>query len=535
MKKTLPKSWNKRSTLQKSYHRSPDFESGIIAEPKLAFGGGKEHVDPKTGLGLYGPYTLTGQKRPTLTSFIVGIVGPPSMIADAEQWLQVCKGVVSNDGSQPFLYPHFPGFNVDHPFQCELIFGNTWRESFKPADLQSALESTNFYDRVKGVVNLYVKNIKILSQRGPKPNVILCCIPKEVIDFCTVRMKHGGEFKRVKISKAERRAVEKARSGQMFLFRDMDPTLGIEDEEWGHQNLRRGLKAEAMQFEIPTQLVWPRTLSLTETATTQSGQKSQDIATRAWNFTTALYHKAGDSLWRLAEMEPGVCFVGISFFKEILEKNPRIRTSMAQAFTSAGDGYVLRGNSFEWDESEHGKSPHLDQGAAAALMQKVLDLYKGQNRGSLPSRIVVHKTSRFWDEELAGFQDACQYVPRKDFVTVGWRGIQFYRIGDYPAIRGTYAKFSDTDLLLYTVGYIPYLRTYAGARVPQPIEILEHHGDSPWNVVLQEILALTKMNWNTADFACSKPITLAFSQKVGQILAELPPNLPLRNEYRFYM
>ncbi|MCZ7369967.1 MAG: hypothetical protein O8C66_05615 [Candidatus Methanoperedens sp.] len=81
---------------------------------------------------------------------------------------------------------------------------------------------------------------------------------------------------------------------------------------------------------------------------------------------------------------------------------------MAQTFTAAGDGYVLRGNSFEWDESSYGKSPHLNQQSAASLMQAVIDLYKRQNRGSLPSRVVVHKTSRFWEEELAGFKDALQ-------------------------------------------------------------------------------------------------------------------------------
>lgn len=168
-------------------------------------------------------------------------------------------------------------------------------------------------------------------------------------------------------------------------------------------------------------------------------------------------------------------------------------------------------------------------------MLDVLDLYKRQNRGNIPSRIIVHKTSRFWDEEVTGFIDACKYVPKTDLVSLGWRGIQFYRTGDYPPIRGTYIKFSDTDLLLYTAGYVPFLRTYPGARVPQPIEIMEHYGDSPWSVVLREILALTKMNWNTADFACSKPITIAFSHRVGQILAELPPDLTPNPEYRFYM
>jgi hypothetical protein len=366
--------------------------------------------------------------------------------------------------------------------------------------------------------------------------VILCCLPQEVVDHCTVRETRFGEKKRLKVSKAERTTQRIAESGQLSLLPEMDPTLGIEDEEWGHQNLRRGLKAEAMQFGVPTQLLWPRTLQLADSAAMQhDGRRLQDVATRAWNFTTALYHKAGGSPWRLAETEPGVCFVGISFYKELSESNPRMRTSMAQAFTAAGDGYVLRGNPFEWDESKQGKSPHMDQKSAAALIRDVLDLYQRQSRGSLPNRVVVHKSSRFWEEELAGFEDACGVVPRRDFLALGRRGIQFYRTGDYPALRGTYVKFSRTNLLLYTAGYIPFLRSYPGPRVPQPLEILEHHGDSPWKNVLQELLALTKMNWNTADFATTKPITTAFSHRVGQILAELPPNLPVRSEYRFYM
>lgn len=312
----------------------------------------------------------------------------------------------------------------------------------------------------------------------------------------------------------------------------MDPTLGVEDQEAGHQNLRRGLKAEAMRFGVPTQLVWPRTLRLLETDTPGEG-RVEDLATRAWNFVTALYHNAGGSPWRLAELEDNVCFVCVSFYREIGSSRPSLRTSMAQAFTSSGDGYVLRGSSFEWNKST--PSPHLDAESAAALMRDVLDLYQRQNRGALPGRLVVHKSSRYWDEELAGFQEATEIVPRTDFVALGWRGVQFSRPGDYPPLRGTYVKFSETDLLLYTVGYVPFLRTYPGARVPRPLDIVQHVGDSSWDMVLRGILALTKMNWNTAYFACAEPITVAFSRRVGQILAELPPDITPRPEYRFYM
>jgi hypothetical protein len=507
--------------------RSPSFESGNVAEPILAFGGGKQHIDPKTGLALYGPYTVTGQSRPPLTSIIVGVVGPAAMLSDARQWLSACSGMLTNDGSQPFLYPHFPGFNDTAPFQCQIIAGETWSEAIKGSDVESALRPKDFYDRVKAVADLYIRAISVLAARDPRPAVILCCIPQEVIDVCTVR-KHRPLPKR-ELSTWERKALQRLRDGQSFLFTEFDPSAL--EEEVTHQNLRRAIKAEAMQFGIPTQLVWPPTLSMIDHA----GQaRRQDIATRAWNFTTALYHKAGGSPWRLADIEPSTCFVGIGFYREIGKSSPRLRTCMAQAFTSAGDGYVLRGNSFEWDESR-GASPHLDARTASSLMRDILDLYQQQNRGSLPSRVVVHKTSRFWDEETTAFLDAASLVPRVDLVALGSRHVQFYRGGDYPAVRGTYVKFSEKEFLIYATGYVPFLRTYPGARVPQPLDVLEHRGDTPWLTILTELLALTKMNWNTADFACAMPITIAFARRVGQVLAEVPPSGVIRPEYRFYM
>lgn len=510
--------------------RVPNFESGLISEPLLAFGGQQHHVDPKTGLALYGPYSLVGQTVPTLKNIIIGIVGPPAMIADAEAWLTACRGVLTNEGSQPFLYPHFPGINPDGPFQCELNFGDVWREAIREAEIKTALSAPEFSQRVKNVIRLYLRAIEVLAARDPRPAVVLCCMPQDVIDSCTVEDRRA-RAKRLREKREKSRKKSSLDSSQFLLFSAAEPA-GSEEEEAGHQNLRRGLKAEAMQFGIPTQLVWPRTLRLTSSPPAP-GQRTQDVATRAWNFTTALYHKAGGSPWRLAELEPGVCFVGVSFFREVFGESPRIHTSMAQAFTAAGDGYVLRGGTFEWDE--RGKSPHMDRPLAASLLRDVIELYQKQNRGSLPTRIVVHKSSRFWEEELAGFEEACELVPRHDFVALGSRGLQFYRKGDYPPLRGTYVKFSETDLLLYTVGYVPFLRTYPGARVPQPLEVLEHFGDSPWDIVLKEILALTKMNWNTADFACWDPITTAFSRRVGQILAEVPAGMKIRPEYRFYM
>lgn len=516
--------------------RPPSFDSGIIEEPLLLFGGRKEHVDPKTGLSLFGPYTPSGQSRPTLSSITVGIVGPGSMVADAQQWLNAVNGVLTNDGTQPFLYPHFPGFNNELPFQCNFVHGDTWNEALKGSDISRALEPSNIGERINGIIDVYIKAVETLSQREPKPSVILLCLPQNVVDACTNKIT-GPMGKRLPIKKTAPRRSAPKYSGQAEQL-SMFSLLGEEVEDvsdiWEYENLRRGLKAEAMRFGIPTQIVWPRAIEIITQVGARGNKKAQDVATRAWNFTTALYHKAGGSPWRLAKLEPGVCYVGISFYRESGAKGSQLRTSMAQAFTSAGDGYVLRGNPIPWNE-EQGRSPHMDKKSAASLLNDVLELYKKQSRGSLPNRLVIHKTSRFSADEISGFDSVSEIVPRKDYVALGWRDIQFYRAGMYPPLRGTYVKFSDSNLLLYTSGFVPFLKTYPSIRVPQPIEILEHHGDSPWNVILEEVLALTKMNWNTADFANAKPITLAFSQKVGRILAELPPNVQPRPEYRFYM
>lgn len=205
-------------------NRTPNFDSGLIAEPMLVFGGHHHHVDPKTGLSLYGPYSPTGQQRPPLQSLTVGIVGPAAMVGDAEQWLQVCTGALTNDGSQPFLYPHFPGFNENMPFQCRLITGGTWREVITASDLQKALAETDFTKRIKAVIALYIKGIEVLKQRDPKPSVILCCIPQEVIDYCTVTVTRAGESRRIKVSRSERQAEIDRRRGQLSLFDSGDDT-----------------------------------------------------------------------------------------------------------------------------------------------------------------------------------------------------------------------------------------------------------------------------------------------------------------------
>ena len=106
----------------------------------------------------------------------------------------------------------------------------------------------------------------------------------------------------------------------------------------------------------------------------------------------------------------------------------------------------------------------------------------------------------------------------------------------YPPIRGT--MFGQGAFwFLYTTGYIPSLGTYPGATIPEPLGIEIVKSDSNYNLICKDILALTKLDWNTADFCRREPVTLSVSKKVGEILSELNENEDIDppSGYRHYM
>jgi hypothetical protein len=166
---------------------------------------------------------------------------------------------------------------------------------------------------------------------------------------------------------------------------------------------------------------------------------------------------------------------------------------------------------------------------------QTLDRFFGLPPPSVSYRPVVHKTSRFTDDEKNGFQEGAKEIEKLDLIAFGTRDIKLLRWGQQSPIRGTVVRLPDKSILLYTFGYIPYLNVYPGPRVPSPLEILEHHGNTSIDVICKEILALTKLNWNSAKFCIKAPITISFAKRVGFFLRNAPPTLTPKNKFKFYM
>ena len=79
-------------------------------------------------------------------------------------------------------------------------------------------------------------------------------------------------------------------------------------------------------------------------------------------------------------------------------KGAKTHTSFAQVFGTR-EGLVMKGERAVVDKTRGDGSPHLSEQGAEKLIKGAIKLY-AQSSGTKPKRVVVHKTSRYWPEEL---------------------------------------------------------------------------------------------------------------------------------------
>ena len=495
-----------------------------LAEPSLQFGDYFEHPDAKTGLAEYGPF---GKNIEGLhpSEIRVGFVGTPETISTAKAWLETCAHPIESenlrilrpqaDNTEATLFgidnPKIPvlarlnkilnrdfvGFNRDSSFACRFQVNERWDRVLLHRDVERLLEDVDKTQRIRNLVALIDSEIESLASIQPSPDVIVIALTASMAAHAST-VPITGNF---------------------------------------HLNLRRAIKARAMQWGIPIQIL------RYETAVGK-GRELQEKATRAWNFCTAMYYKTEGIPWRPLTLQRDTCYIGVSFYvAQEVDDKLTMRSSVAQAFDYLGQGLVLRGEPFEWNTAKSGRSPHLSRAGAHKLIADTLQAYMKVNQ-TPPRRVVLHKSSVFWGaehgqyNECDGFYEGIDEIfPRidSDFVALRQTGLHLFREGIYPPLRGTYACVGDKAHFLYTMGFIPYLETYPGVYVPEPWQIIDHHGGSAPRELFRELLALTKMNVNNCAFADGWPITLSFSRKIGEIMKHIPAEGVVRPQYKFYM
>ena len=511
---------------------TPSFPVWHTKEPKLVFANQQFCDDPKTGLAAFGPVALDSTPRMAIR---LGIIGDGDSIQLLRNWIERAKNKIHaglNSKGVPFdsaFAPSFPGFCLDGPYQCDIEIDEKLVVTLTEREINLICEGVDYPSRTKLAVDMYSEKLCVLADKEPNPDVVVLAMPKDLENAIghDARANQKGPIKLTRLQKRDRRKLEAdEKRGQGRLdFGDLEAPEEQEDPSNRFRDFHNSVKAHAMRSKLPTQLVWHSTLANTKS--------KEDPATMAWNFYTALYYKAGNVPWRLQVGTARTCFVGITFYRESADPNSPTRTCLAQAFSETGEGLVLRGERVTWDKSRD-KKPHLSREDSKAILERVLELY-AKHFDEKPNRVVIHKTSRYWPEELEGFQSALGDVHSYDFLALDRRGIRFFRLGQEPPIRGTVIQLGSRNYLIYTQGYVPFMRQYPGPRIPYPLEVVEHHGDSSADRVCSEILALTKLNWNSCKYSISDPITISFARRVSTIIKELPEDIEPATKYHQYM
>lgn len=488
--------------------------------PKLQFGGALSVSDPKVGLASAGPFDLHfGSARKERIA--VGIIGPLEMIDQVDKWIVRCMDPIQCIGEPSLLRREFPGFK--ETFHCVLSTNDTWTVAVDegPGDkLAVALAEPNPFKRFEEVLNVYATALESLASRDSnRPDIVILALPDEVL-----KRAHAVERKATADEKKAAATLKKSRESKQLdlfdVFQDVEQT----DEDFLKRDLRDALKARALKAKLPIQIV---TRNLIE-----DSARGQHPATRAWNFSVGVYYKAGGVPWRLPQVGPETCFVGISFHHFRTNKRHIVQSSLAQAFSSEGEGFAIRGEGVP-AEPDQSRNVHLSEEQSFDLAKSIVSEYATRTGGA-PVRVVIHKTTYFDRAELAGIHEALSDIPVVDLVTLVPSSLRLMRLGTYPPKVGTLCTVNGTRCFLFTSGYMPELGTYPGPHVPQPFEVRMQAGTSRIDSA-QDVLNLTRMNWNTADIRGKWPVTLSFARRVGGILDEFGETGPRETSFRYFL
>ena len=500
----------------------------LLSEPRLDFRYAQKLVDPHAGLALFGPFDADEASHPKGISYAV--IGAPEGLAAFDAFAKALEGpIVSQTYGDPsllakakLLWPPYPGF--------EAAFATSWptKPSFAEAfDRTKLLEASRLRDpnrRAHAVVDFYVQVINRLKERDERFDVVLCIVPDLIWKNCrpksTIQDGIGSS------PSLHERTVRRVQPDLFGSYRTEEYELSVD--------FRRQLKARVMEAGIPVQIVRESTLRIEDSGALHERGLTV-LSDRAWNLSTAIYYKAGGKPWRLASAREGVCYVGIAFRRtDPSDVDGRTACCAAQMFLDTGDGVVFRGEFGPWYSPEK-KECHLSESSAHDLLKGVLQAYADQG-GKQLKEIFLHSRSTMDATEFSGYARACP--PGVKLVGVRVRQdstTKIYREGKWPVLRGTFWKLDDRTGYLWASGFKASVLSYDGWEMPVPLRIDVEHGEAAVELVARDILGLTKLNYNACKIGDASPVTVGFSNAVGEILVSNPTIKNPRPNFKFYI
>lgn len=269
-----------------------------------------------------------------------------------------------------------------------------------------------------------------------------------------------------------------------------------------------------------------------------------------WWLSLALYVKSMRTPWVLSSFDSDSAFVGLGIsLDRKAAKGNQVILGCSHLYNAQGQGLQFRLSKIE-NPVFRNRNAFMSYEDARRVGETIRQLF-WESRFKLPERVVIHKQTPFLTDEKRGLQAGLSGVKQIELLEIHVDNALRYlasipqrdgtfKEDSFPVKRGTLLKLDREAALLWVHGVSravnPRLNYYQGKRrIPAPLVIRRHAGASDLTMVGDEILGLSKMNWNSFDLYTKLPATIETSRQIARIGALLERFGGASYDYRLFM
>lgn len=465
-----------------------------INEPTLMFsnraanGTGRD-AHPVRGILANRPFDFSLTKQQLSSDIRLGIVCPKAESRQLQSYLQSASRSISPGKYEADYLPEYPGFS--RAFGVDLLVAEPNSNGWSICPEPTGSDERAMTLEVARNINRCIDGL----QASHSPNVILIFFP-------------------------ERWAKLRGYSSESEKF-----------------DVHDFVKASSVQRGIGTQFLDQSTLT-------------DSLQCRVWWWLSlAFYVKAMRTPWVLDGLDRDTAFVGLgTSVDSTRERGKHVVMGCSHIYSSRGEGLQYRLSQIE-NPVFHGRNPFLSREDARRIGEQVREQFF-ESRSKLPTRVVIHKRTRFTPEEQFGLREGLSGISQIEMLEVvideSLRYIASHvdssgnmKEDNYPVRRGSVVRLDDFSALLWVHGVTSAAnrgqRYYQGKRrIPAPLVIRRHAGSSDLRQLAEEILGLSKMNWNTFDFYTKLPATVQSSNEIARIGSLMSSGIAKSFDFRLF-
>lgn len=271
-----------------------------------------------------------------------------------------------------------------------------------------------------------------------------------------------------------------------------------------------------------------------------------------WWLSLALFTKSMRIPWLIDASPEKVAYVGIGYSVDQAVESNHVVLGCSHVFDTNGVGMRFRLSQLQnpiWrdDPFTHRKNPFMSYDDAYQLGNRTRQLFYEAHQ-SLPTRVMICKRTSFIKTEVEGILSSLSGIAHVDLLTIQhdsmWRFCAYdtYKkaVHGFPITRGTGMVMDDSSFLLWLHGNVlnpKNNRNYfqGKSRIPTPVRVTRYAGDTAIEIIAHDLLALTKMDWNTFALYKQLPVTITTPTSIARIGRLLHKLSAESYDYRLFM